>query len=314
MKFNSAFFIRRVRALVLLVLVFALLGLLGKLWYLFDLFSHFRLQYIACLLAAGAFFLLLKRFRPGLLCGAAALILFLPLAHYYFPRATVPHLDPIKVISFNVNSNNTNFSGIRDLLLTESADVVLLLEASPALINELQALHTVYPYRLEEPRDDNFGLVALSKYPIRKGGVRFFGEFDLPYAKFEISVSGETYHFIGIHTLPPMNGSNAASRNAELLELAQSQQEHLAENIIMMGDFNLTPFSRWYADVLHTSGLQDSLPGFGLSPTWMRSTIIFAIPIDQMFVSSSLTVLQRSIGDSCGSDHNPLIVELARKK
>ncbi|MEO6054495.1 MAG: endonuclease/exonuclease/phosphatase family protein [Chthoniobacterales bacterium] len=307
-------FIGVMEVALFLSVIFPVMGFFGKTYWLFDLFSHFRLQYIAYFVVAGLVFFFLKRMRVFLFCCVMTLVLAAPLWPYYFSGKSAAHEKPIKVISFNVNSANTNFAGIRKFLISENADVVLLLELSPAMLRETEELHTRYPYRIEEPRLDNFGIAVFSKHPFRSREVHSFGDSEIPYVEFEVAIDGGSYRFFGVHTLPPVGAAASAARNDELHEISRAMRARHDESVIMMGDFNMSAFSPWFAEILGNTGVKDSACGFGISLTWMRSSWVFAIPIDQMLISAPLDVLTRSIGNDYGSDHNPLIVEVAKRK
>ena len=88
--------------------------------------------------------------------------------------------------------------------------------------------------------------------------------------------------------------------------------QHQGKALVVAGDFNVTPFSVHYGDFLKGTGLRDSALGFGISPTWNRRFPWVAIPIDHVFVSDDLVVMDRRVGPACGSDHSPVIVTLGR--
>jgi len=93
--------------------------------------------------------------------------------------------------------------------------------------------------------------------------------------------------------------------------LAQAIAPPHPRPLVLAGDLNTTPFSGVFTRFVRDSGLRDSNLGFGISPTWMRKTPWFAIPLDHVLVSDDLLVYDRRLGPACGSDHNPVIVELS---
>ena len=90
---------------------------------------------------------------------------------------------------------------------------------------------------------------------------------------------------------------------------AQIRQQ--AGAVLVMGDFNATPFSPIFAEFLKATHLKNSLDGFGWQPSWPSLISFLGIPIDHVFVSSELIVKQRFIGPSISSDHLPVIAKLA---
>lgn len=301
-----------VEAAVFVGLLTAALGyFLGAIWP-FELFSHFRLQSIAALAVATLLMLFLRRRILAAVCLVSSLLLAVTLLPYYYPRVTRAPDAQLKLLSFNVNTANENFSGVRDYLAQQQADVVFLMEVNSRWVDELSDFKKTYPHQIIIPREDNFGIALLSKHPFVKEETLFFTEFDLPAVAFEISCQGTTYHIIGTHPLPPTNGFNFRARNAELNELGR-RISHLAPSILM-GDFNLTPFSPIFAELQTVSGLRDSSLGLGLHPTWMVHNPLIAVPIDHILISKDLVVSQRTIGSSLGSDHSALVLSVSPRK
>ena len=60
-----------------------------------------------------------------------------------------------------------------------------------------------------------------------------------------------------------------------------------------------------------TTGLCDTRAGFGYQGSFPASSAILRIPIDHVLVSCEVGVRARRIGPDVGSDHLPVIVDLA---
>jgi endonuclease/exonuclease/phosphatase (EEP) superfamily protein YafD len=59
--------------------------------------------------------------------------------------------------------------------------------------------------------------------------------------------------------------------------------------------------------------LRDSQLGFGVQPSFPTFSWAIRIPIDHCLVSPEVVVLDRKLAPSVGSDHFPVMVELALK-
>lgn len=293
-----------------LAIAFPLLGLLGGIWWGFDLLAHFRVQFIAALIAAAAYFLIVQKTRRVVIYLGIATGLSLPLLPYFLPKK-LPNSDQpaLTVISYNVNTANPHHAAVREWLLAQNADVIFLMEVNDEWLTDLQ-LTATYPHALECPREDNFGLAVYSKQPFGTQEELYLTPSDIPSVEFSIPFHGAILKFFGVHTLPPISAANSEDRNNQLAEVARRISEQPTTLQIAMGDFNLTPYSRIFARFLHQSGLNDTAPGFGLPLTWMTSAPLIAIPIDQFLISPGLSVRNRTIGPSLGSDHHPLRVEI----
>ena len=77
-----------------------------------------------------------------------------------------------------------------------------------------------------------------------------------------------------------------------------------------MGDLNTTSWSPFFSDLIEESGLRDSRKGFGIQTTWPDGLFLLRIPIDHCLVSKDISVLDRRVGPSIGSDHFPVTVDL----
>lgn len=292
------------QVIAILPATFFLLGLFGRYHWALDLFSHFWAQYaVALLICALGFFLLQQRksaaaaLVAGLAITTAILLTFQPL-----PRAQGGLR--LKLISYNVNTSNTRHRDIMQYLEKENADILFLMEVNDEWVKALHPLEATYPHRLISPREDNFGIALYSKVPF-KGETKSFGDFGLPWADVTLSDTG--IRLAAIHPLPPSGKENSDLRNEQLFEVATLLRGE--ERTVLCGDLNLTPYSRWFPELLRQSGLRSTAPPF--SPTWARYYPLFTIPIDHVLLSPDLTLASRSIGPSLGSDHNALVVNIA---
>lgn len=286
---------------------------LGK-FYPLELLAHFRLQSIVVTFLTGVVLLFIRKRALGLICFAGALLLAITVSPYFYPPARLAPPGQLKLLSFNVNTANQNFAEVLKYVGDQQADVVFLMEVSHEWVDQLKPLQEIYPHRIIEPREDNFGLAVFSKHPFSKEEIFYFGIFDVPAASFQITLEGTTFHLIGAHPLPPINGQNFRERNSELLRLGRLLAKAAPDPAILMGDFNLTPFSPVFHELLAVSGLRDSSLGLGLRPTWISHNPLFAIPIDHILISENLAVTEREIGPSLGSDHNALILSVSLRK
>lgn len=295
------------QVIAILPATFFVLGFFGRSYWALDLFSHFHAQYAAALLFCALGFGMLRRWKSALASLLAGLVItttILLSAHPLPPPGDGPRL---KLISYNVNTSNRRGQDVLAFLQKENADVLFLMEVDQAWLKALQPLEALYPYRIASPREDNFGIALLSKTPFQ-GEAEPFGDYGLPWAN--VILTGTGIRLVAIHTLPPAGAEYSRQRNQQLTEVAALLKGN--PRTVLCGDLNLTPYSRWFPDLLEKSGLRSTAPAY--SPTWMRSNPQFAIPIDHVLLSPDLTLASRRVGPSLGSDHIPLIVEIAEAK
>ena len=80
--------------------------------------------------------------------------------------------------------------------------------------------------------------------------------------------------------------------------------------MILVGDFNATPWTGAFRDLLDL-GLIDAQRGRGVAGSWPAGWGPFKIPIDHALHTPELTSTSFAFGASAGSDHRSLSVTLA---
>jgi endonuclease/exonuclease/phosphatase (EEP) superfamily protein YafD len=115
-----------------------------------------------------------------------------------------------------------------------------------------------------------------------------------------------------VHPAPPAPGENDESteRDVELLLLARSLAGS-EERIIVAGDLNDVAWSATTRLFRQISGLLDLRIGRGLYNTFSADHWYARWPLDHFFVSSHFKAIDIQRLAHIGSDHFPLLVELA---
>ncbi len=111
---------------------------------------------------------------------------------------------------------------------------------------------------------------------------------------------------ITTHPMIPVTPAGIATRNAMLESASEAAAE--AESFILLGDFNLTPWSRQYRRL---PGKRAGDPRF--ISTWPVSFGPLGIPIDHIMFSEDLELVEAKILPPIGSDHRALMARFKRK-
>ncbi len=305
-----------------------------------DLFAQFKLHWAAGLFAVLIFLAKLKRWRVFLICLVCFVLNFIPVFPYV--SGTIGRLSglsqgsqavtaserpaKLKLISLNVLTRNREYQSVVDFLNAEQADFVVLLEVNAAWKTMLKPLNSTYEYSRFETREDNFGIAFLSKHAWSEIEVFESMALKLPSidATFErLNLSGspggsdsslkntvltKPLRIIGTHPIPPLGQRESSARNEQLVNVAGRFDSE--SNNIMAGDFNLTPWSPVFADMLSTGNLRDAAIEFGLEPTWyVFPTWMGGLKIDHVLVGPGIAVTRHRTGAEVGSDHRAVIVE-----
>lgn len=295
------------------VLAGTVLAVFGRVWWYADLFSHFRVQYL--IVAVGISLWLLIRRRVGwamapLTVVVVNLAVLAPQFWLRDPAPTTPRGPTLRLLLANVETANTDHQRIVNFIRSARPDVVVLEEVDDAWLAALQVVKKDFPFTVEEPRDDNFGIVVLSRHPMERGVVVVFPNSSIPSIEVQLRLAGSRVTLFATHPLPPGGAYNSGSRNAQLAGIAArlAKQDSPA---IVIGDLNTTPWNHFFRRLLRDAGLRDSSRGWGLQASWPTSPFYFRIPLDHCLVSPSIAVLHRELGPDIGSDHFPLLVDVA---
>jgi endonuclease/exonuclease/phosphatase (EEP) superfamily protein YafD len=228
------------------------------------------------------------------------------------PAAPAPGTSArLKVLSANVLASNRDHDALLGLVSRERPDVVALVEFNHQWQQEAGQLRRSYPYAIELPNGTR-GIALYSSLPIldepAPSVVRPLGDGN-PALAVTLEFEGEPMHLWILHPPSPIGGDGQARGRAEFLGLAEQIARRPGRTLVV-GDMNRTDGSPTFADFLGRAGLRDTRLGFGHQPSWPVGSP-YRIPIDHAFVGPGLAVVDRRLGPGIGSDHRPLLVELA---
>ncbi len=295
---------------------FALLGQFGRLSWLLDLLSNFTPQYALGLLVCALGLLMMKEWLwasallPFLILCLAILwpVLWPPV----FSGAS-PAGKPLRLLVLNVLGSNRDVEGMRRYIESESPDFVVLLEVTPKWSAAFDELSKGFEVHVSEPHEDNFGLAVLGRF---KGAVRLErtqDEFGLPIYAVDFKLpDGKGLRLVSIHALVAKTGVLYEARSRGLWQAAALCKE-ASTPAILAGDFNMTPWSPLFRDLLRDGGLANSQRGRGLQlswPSWSFWPLMpLAIPLDHCLHTPGVEVAARRLGSDVGSDHFPVVLD-----
>lgn len=288
-----------------------------------DLFSHFVNQYIVGGIIIAAILYLLKSPRHAALCLCLSLLSFtetrLNLEHpFQFSAPTLQTGESITIVQYNHLITSLNLETAQWLKENQDQfDIIILQEASFKTEEMAQSLLKQYPHQILEGKLHTFGLVVLSKYEIstyKTHAIQSLGKQNT-LIQAEIQTPKFPITLYTIHTMPPISRDATEQRQKELNIVANMIKGDPSENIILAGDFNLTPTSPYFADLLDISGLNYQAFGVFHNPTWPKANILpfLKIPIDHTLYNQNLVLIDRYAGPSFSSDHHALVSTFTTK-
>ncbi len=279
----------------------------------FDLLSHFRLQFALCFVLIALVLVRRKIYALAFFLMAVSAAPDLP---PFFLKEKVMQASStssrLRILQMNLWSKHEQFERIRALIENSNADLVALEEVSPeAKIWMAANMQTKYPYQILHTRPDFFGIGLLSRYPLKNSKL-FYSKIDQaqspPMVTTEIEVDGCNIGVLVAHLLPPFGEYHFTMDKAMIQAISDFCKDY--KDKIVVGDLNLSQHSSLYKKLLRDTALSDSARGFGWHPTYPSFTKC-GIYIDQCLTGGNIVVLDRKNGPYFGSDHFPVVIDLA---
>lgn len=218
--------------------------------------------------------------------------------------------QPIRIVSANVHTSNRQFALFVEFVEKTDPDLLLVPEADHDWERGLSRLRNAYPHVVSVPREDNFGLILYSRFPFAEAEILRFGEASIPMVVASFPLEKGTLKLVGAHPLPPVSEEYALRRN-ELLASIGSIVRDATGPCLVIGDFNIAPWSPHFQDLLADSKLRDTRRGWVVGATWPTHLPLLMTPIDHALVSADINVIDRQVGPEIGSDHLPIVLDIA---
>ncbi len=293
----------------------SLFALAAPRWWWADLFVHFRLQYLVlgAVLAGAA---LLWR-RPAWLLAAVATIalngaaLRAPLHSQQSPLAFLPQRDvvPVRVAAANVFWRNMRHDAALRWARESGADVLVFVEVDARWQAALRALADRYPYEhLRQEPGRHHGVLVRSRWPLAAAAAD--AQPTPRMAALDVHGPNATWRLVAVHAHWPL-GPGAARARARDLEAVAAVARAAPVPVVAIGDFNISPLSPHFAALLAQGQLRDAAADWGWQPTWPTFLPPLGIRIDHALVSDIVRVNSFRRGRLEGSDHRPILVDVA---
>lgn len=271
---------------------------LANTWWFFELFTHYAIYYavLGSLFAAIAIW---KRHFKTALIWAAMVSLNLPLFVPYLtaPAPTSTDGPTLSILSQNFYYEDTDVDAFLAQVREENPDLVIVIEAGELWKTAKEKLRDSYPYLHLSHITGIHGIFIASRIPGTFKEVPLGIQTGLVFTPDDLS-----YQVLAVHPDAPLTPAWAKDRDEQFAEIARlSKTSNIP--LIVMGDFNCTPWSPYFKNLLEESGLTDARLGFGLIPTWHAHNPLFWLPIDHALVTPDISVQNFSTIAPIDSDH-----------
>ena len=289
-------------------------GYLGRLHRYLEFASGYKLQLLLLALCCLVYFLLTRKYWGIALSLAGVLLNLVVILPWYLNRPQIANPEqyqPLKVLSYNVLGSNQQYEQAIAFVNQEQPDLAIFQEAVPEWQEQLQALASDYPYRVEA---EKLEIMVYSKIPLSTPQIELYGTYR-GLVIVGLQVGDRLIKFIATHAYPQLYFGHQGwqIRNQHLEVGIGDYVKTLPEPVIVMGDLNVSMWSPFYHSMIERSGLVNTRQGFGILPTQSTVNPQFAAlsaPIDHCLVSPDIQVRDFQLGRNLGSDHLPIVAEL----
>ncbi|MGH9892292.1 MAG: endonuclease/exonuclease/phosphatase family protein [bacterium] len=296
-----------VASAAVLLAVATLLAYLGRFSWVLDNLASFRPQLTVGLAISGLLLLAGRWPKTAAFVGTVTLINLTTLLPLFIPVSARRGAVDVRVLSFNLRSDNEEFDRVIEFIRQTKADLVVLHEASLPWEEAIASSDLGYEMTITKHRDEIFGSLVLAP---PEATVESFGFRMTDPRAVEIALpNGLTV--LAIHPLSPSTPRRASLRDQQFAFAADWVAEQPTP-VAVVGDFNAGPFSYPYRRLRAATGLQDSIRGYGLENSYpARASPVLRVSIDHLLYSEGIGIMERTLGPAIGSDHFPLVVDLS---
>jgi len=283
-------------------------GLLHKPMWPAEIFLSLLPQ-IALISAVTSFLVIgMGRPAPGIALLVCAIFSITGAIEQFRPTDHLAKPYTLRIIWANVFGRTESLGKTIDAARQLNADIVIVAE-TPALkaIDTKWQNFSEYAYLRGAISGEDSAISVLSKIPLSN-----FEIMDVEGRKsviIEYEKDKEIYSIAAVHPTIPLTPKKMKIRNKHIIYTAEKLSSHKSR--VLIGDFNTTPWSPTMKRAEAIAKLRRLSPGW--RATWISKIPFFGLPIDNVFVGNDI-VGEVRIGSAIGSDHFPLIIDLAQNE
>lgn len=235
---------------------------------------------------------------------------FLPVAPQVPDRELTAPERSFSLLVSNVLMENEEMDAYLELVEEHDPDVILVMEANERWTEHLAPLRETHEHYVEQPQDNHYGMNLYSRFPLDDTQIHYLEDTNTPAIETVLQLpSGDEVGFIGSHPRPPLPDNSVQAADRELLVLAERTKEAERPTVVA-GDFNDVPWSYTTEKFQEISKLRDIRVGRGFYNTFDAKSAIVRAPIDHVFITPGLGLVDLNDPLEYSSDHFALFVRL----
>jgi endonuclease/exonuclease/phosphatase (EEP) superfamily protein YafD len=232
-------------------------------------------------------------------------------------RRVEPTGATLKIVQFNLWGRNRDPEATARWLLDQDPDIIVFEEGFARSGGVARALAVRYPHRTTcaEPRACSTMILA-KRRPVAEGGLLpSVSDTNLSGAWATFKGRHGAFTVVGVHYTWPWP---AGPQQQQSLRLARVLDQFPADSLIVAGDFNSTPWSFSLKRQDRRFGLERRTRALASWPAGDFSRLHVSapfpiLPIDHVYAGKDWQTVSVRRGPKLGSDHYPVVVELARR-
>ncbi len=307
-------------AVAIAVTLATALATLASLWWVGELLTHLRVQYTLVLLICLPSLVLRFR-RAGWLVLTPLLINATMLIPLYSDTqsARVIATRPFTIVNYNLDASASDHTAAFNYLRNQRADILSLQELTPGLdqrlATELPMYRVIHSHPMTNSQGSALLLAAGTEIEVISASIVHFPQrSSRPLIAATLNIEGQEVALLSLHIIRPLNARKSSYQQVEFAAAAawSREQQEQGRPVLIIGDFNATPCSSHFRQLLQDGHLLNSERGYGIQPTWPANLpSLFRIPLDHCLYSQDIIITDRRIGPFLGSDHASLHVQFA---
>lgn len=286
------------------------MGVLGSsMHWLFDLLAQLLLPaFVLALLIVPVAALARWPWIAGGAAVAALVTLALAAPATVAPRPVASEAPRFRILLFNMWFSNKRVADVAQLIARENADLVVILESSLRARNALKGVAHTYPYRFDCTAM-GCDVVMYSRGRLLPQSIARTNDVNRsPYVTVATELAGCRMTLVATHLTRPFPHRPYESQREQAREIG-SVVGAIAGAKLVLGDFNAAPWGYVVRTIEARGNVRAALGPSGTWPSILPGQL--RIPIDHVMAGPGLSFVSRQVLPSTGSDHLPVVAEVA---
>ncbi len=282
----------------------------GSLHWSFDLAAQFLLPATvagAGIVVVAMIFGWLRIAAAAVIATAIAVVVAMPFTAS--PAAVPKEATRFTMLLFNVWYRNGKLDDIRKMIEENNADIVVLVETTPRIQAALQPLDAIYPHKLDCWGSGRCDITVFARSRLTPREVKQTSDPDgSPLVSLETEIAGCRLTLFATHMTRPFPNRPFWAQRAQAKEIG-SDVSGVSGAKLVVGDFNAAPWGYIMRTIMERGQVEVLTGAGGTWPSVLPSHL--RIPIDHMLAGSGLRFVSRRVLPTMGSDHLPVLAEIA---